>query len=206
MVHMSASPRQAKDYFAHRTACIDAGARIGPKSRIWHYCHVSEKAVIGAESVLGQNVYIGPGVEIGFNVHIQNNVSVYQGVILEDHVFCGPSVVFTNIVVPRSELSQNDSKSFVKTVVRRGASLGANCTVICGVEIGQYSLIGAGAVVTRKVPDFAMVLGVPARLVGWVCRCGAQLPLTLDVHSDESATCSVCQRNYIKTGYLIRDT
>jgi UDP-2-acetamido-3-amino-2,3-dideoxy-glucuronate N-acetyltransferase len=144
-------------------------------------------------------------VEIGAHVHIQNNVSVYQGVILEDYVFCGPSMVFTNMVSPRCETLKNDEKTFIRTLVRRGATLGANCTVMCGVEIGQYAMIGAGSVVTRSVPDFSMVLGVPARLHGWVCRCGAQLPLTLDPQSDESTVCSSCQKHYIKTGFLIRE-
>lgn len=206
MPRKSANPDQAREYFAHKSATIDPGAVIGPESQIWHYSHVCRNARIGRGSVLGQNVYVGSGTEIGSGVHIQNNVSVYQGVILEDQVFCGPSVVFTNSVAPRSELIGKDPQNFVRTLVRQGATLGANCTIVCGVEIGRYALIGAGAVVTKNVPDFAIVTGVPAQLQGWVCRCGNRLPLTLDVYSDESASCSVCQRNYIKTGYTIRDT
>ncbi len=206
MPRTSTNPEKTKAFFAHKSACIDPGAIIGSESRIWHYCHISNKAHIGNGTVLGQNVYVGPGVEIGSNVHIQNNVSVYQGVILEDHVFCGPSVVFTNSLTPRSEFIRKDNHCFVKTVIRRGATLGANCTIVCGVEIGQYAIVGAGAVVTKNVPDFAVVIGVPAQLQGWACRCGARLPLTLDPYSDESAACSVCQRNFIKTGYMIRDT
>lgn len=206
MARTSSNPKAEKPYSVHRTACVDSGARIGDGCCIWHYSHVSEKAVIGAGSVLGQNVYIGPGVEIGSHVHIQNNVSVYQGVILEDYVFCGPSVVFTNMVTPRCENLDNQQKIFVRTLVQRGATLGANATIMCGVEIGRYAMIGAGSVVTRSVPDYALVLGVPARLHGWVCRCGAQLPLTLDPQSDESAACFSCRKHYIKTGYLIRET
>lgn len=206
MVRTSSSPKKEKPFFSHPSACIDDGALVGAKCQIWHYCHVSKGAVLGRETVLGQNVYLGQNVEIGAFVRIQNNVSVYEGVFLEDHVFCGPSVVFTNMVAPRSEYLQKEPKTFVKTLVHRGATLGANATIICGVEIGRYALIGAGAVVTRNVPDFALVMGVPAHLHGWVCRCGAPLPLSLDPHSDESASCRLCQRNFIKTGYLIRDT
>jgi UDP-2-acetamido-3-amino-2,3-dideoxy-glucuronate N-acetyltransferase len=157
----------------HPTAVIDPGAQLGPDSRVWHWTHVMDGASIGAGSVLGQNVFVGRDVRIGEGVKVQNNVSIYAGVELEDYVFCGPSAVFTNVVDPRSEIDRSDE--FRRTLVRRGASIGANATVVCGVEIGRYAFVGAGAVVTRDVPDHALVMGVPARVTGWVCACGARL-------------------------------
>lgn len=163
-------------YYAHPTAVIDEGAQIGEGTKIWHFCHVSAGARIGPRCVLGQNVYVG-NVTIGENVRIQNNVSVYDGVTLEDHVFCGPSMVFTNVINPRAEVSRKHE--FRPTRVRRGATLGANSTIICGVTIGEYAFVAAGAVVRRDVPAYALVVGVPARFLGWVCRCGERLPPSL---------------------------
>jgi UDP-2-acetamido-3-amino-2,3-dideoxy-glucuronate N-acetyltransferase len=161
----------------HPTAIVDAGANIGQGTRIWHWVHVSGGARIGERCSLGQNVFIGNRVVIGNNVKIQNNVSVYDEVTLEDDVFCGPSMVFTNVYNPRSAIPRKDE--YRPTLVKRGATLGANCTVICGVAIGAYAFIGAGAVVNRSVPDFALMLGVPARLAGWMSRFGEQLDLPL---------------------------
>lgn len=158
----------------HPTAIVDAGARVGAGTKVWHWTHVMDGAVIGRDCVLGQNVFVGQGVRIGDGVRIQNNVSVYAGVELEDHVFCGPSAVFTNVVEPRSEIDRK--RDLRRTLVRRGASIGANATVVCGTTIGRYALVGAGAVVTRDVPDHALVVGVPARVAGWVCACGERLP------------------------------
>lgn len=166
-------PWEDRRFFAHATSSIDDGAQIGDGTRIWHHAHVMSGARIGRDCVIGQNVFVGGRARIGDGVRIQNNVSVYDGVVLEDQVFCGPSVVFTNVINPRSEI---DRKSEVRTtLVRRGATLGANCTIICGTELGRYAFVGAGAVVTRDVPDHALVAGVPARQVGWVCVCGERL-------------------------------
>jgi UDP-2-acetamido-3-amino-2,3-dideoxy-glucuronate N-acetyltransferase len=159
--------------FVHETAWIDADVRIGRNTRIWHFSHVMPHCSIGENCVIGQNACIGPGVTIGSGVKIQNNVSVYEGVTLEDHVFCGPSVVFTNVLCPRSEISRRHQLQ--KTLVRRGATLGANATILCGLVIGRYAFIGAGAVVTQEVPDHALIIGNPGRLRGWVCRCGLKL-------------------------------
>lgn len=157
----------------HPSAIVDDGAQIGAGSRIWHFAHVCAGAVIGAGCSLGQGVYVGNRVHIGRNVKIQNNVSVYDAVTLEDDVFCGPSMVFTNVHNPRAAVVRKDD--YRPTLVRRGATLGANCTVICGVTIGRHAFVGAGAVVSRDVADFALVVGVPARRIGWVGRHGERL-------------------------------
>jgi UDP-2-acetamido-3-amino-2,3-dideoxy-glucuronate N-acetyltransferase len=180
------------DYFLHESSYVDEGARIGKGTKIWHFSHVMPGAVIGAGCNLGQNVVVMPGVRIGNNVKIQNNVSVYEGVVLEDDVFCGPSCVFTNVVNPRSHVSRR--AEFAPTLVRRGASIGANATVICGGTIGEYAFIGAGAVVRGDVPAYALMLGVPARQVGWMCRCGIRLDLVRG-----AATCSACATRYRET-------
>jgi UDP-2-acetamido-3-amino-2,3-dideoxy-glucuronate N-acetyltransferase len=179
-------------FFAHESAYIDADVAIGEGTRIWHFCHIMQGARIGRGCNLGQNVMISPGVVVGDNVKIQNNVSVYTGVTLEDDVFCGPSVVFTNVVNPRSHVSRKHE--FRKTLVRRGATLGANSTVVCGHDIGRYAFVGAGAVVTRDVPDHALVLGNPARLAGWVCTCGESLWRTLV--PPPSGRCTSCGALY----------
>jgi UDP-2-acetamido-3-amino-2,3-dideoxy-glucuronate N-acetyltransferase len=170
----------------HPTAIIDAGAQIGDGTRVWHWVHVSGGARIGKDCSLGQNVYVGNRVVIGNNVKIQNNVSVYDNVTLEDDVFCGPSAVFTNVYNPRSAIVRKDE--FRDTLVRRGATLGANCTIVCGVVLGQYAFVGAGSVVNRNLQDFALVVGVPARQVGWMSRFGRQLDLPLS--GNATTTCS----------------
>lgn len=161
------------DFFVHESSYVDEGAVVGAGSKIWHFSHVMSGAHIGARCNIGQNVVISPGVVIGDNVKIQNNVSVYTGVTLEADVFCGPSMVFTNVVNPRSHISRKDE--YRRTLVKQGASLGANSTVVCGNDVGRYALVGAGAVVTRDVPDFALVVGNPGRVVGWMCQCGVKL-------------------------------
>jgi len=160
--------------YIHETAVVDEGCSIGAGTKVWHFTHLMPKAEIGAECTIGQNVFVADNVTIGDNVKIQNNVSVYEGVICEDDVFLGPSMVFTNVINPRSGVERKDE--FKQTLVRKGASIGANATVICGVTIGRYAFIGAGAVVTKDVPDFALVTGVPARQVGWMSRHGHRLP------------------------------
>jgi UDP-2-acetamido-3-amino-2,3-dideoxy-glucuronate N-acetyltransferase len=180
-------------YFVHETAAVDEPAEIGEGTKIWHYAHVQGGARIGRRCVLGQNVNVGPGVAIGDDVHVQNNVSVYAGVTLEDAVFVGPSAVFTNVRTPRSEFPRKDA--LVATRVRRGASIGANATVVCGVTIGRYALVGAGAVVTHDVPDHAVVLGNPARPAGWACACGLRLE-----EDGEARRCPGCGRRYRRQG------
>jgi len=177
------------EYWAHETAIIDSGALIGPGTRVWHWVHVCAGARIGANCVLGQNVFVGNKVVIGNNVRIQNNVSVYDDVTLEDDVFCGPSMVFTNVINPRSHVSRKDE--YLKTLVRRGASIGANATVVCGNEIGEYAFIGAGAVVTRSVPGYALVIGSPAKRIGWMCQCGERLP-----EQTGAISCTSCGSRY----------
>jgi len=180
-------------YFVHESSYVDPGASIGLGTRIWHFCHVMPGAVIGERCTLGQNVVVMSGVRIGDEVKIQNNVSVYEGVTLEDHVFCGPSCVFTNVINPRSEVSRRDE--FQPTLVRRGATIGANATIVCGATIGEYAFIGAGAVVRGEVPPYALMVGVPARRIGWTCRCGNRLEI-----QGGGAICPTCRRAYREDG------
>jgi UDP-2-acetamido-3-amino-2,3-dideoxy-glucuronate N-acetyltransferase len=184
----------------HPSAIVDPGATIGDGSRVWHFVHVCSGAVIGRDCSLGQNVFVGNRVRIGDNVKIQNNVSVYDNVTLEDDVFCGPSMVFTNVYNPRSAVSRKSE--YRDTVVRRGATLGANCTIVCGVEIGQYAFIGAGAVVNRDVLPFALMLGVPARQAGWMSRYGERLPL--EVAGDGQASCPRTGDRYVLGDGVLR--
>ena len=176
----------------HPSAIVDAGATIGAGSRVWHWVHVSAGARIGARCALGQGVFVGNDVVIGDNVRIQNNVSVYDAVTLEDDVFCGPSMVFTNVYNPRSAVPRKDE--YRRTLVKRGATLGANSTIVCGTTIGAYAFVGAGAVVQRDVPDFALVVGVPARRIGWMSRHGERLALPL--HGDGEAACPATGERY----------
>ncbi len=187
-------------FFVHPTAIVDDGARIGDDTRIWHWVHVSGGVSIGRRCSLGQNVYVGNKVVIGDGVKIQNNVSVYENVTLEDDVFCGPSMVFTNVYNPRSAIERKSE--YRSTVVRRGATLGANCTIVCGMEIGEYAFIGAGAVVNRDVPAFALVVGVPGRQSGWMSRYGERLDLPLS--GDAAAVCPHTGDRYRLTGGVCR--
>jgi len=185
-----------KNYFVHESSYVDEPCTIGKGTKIWHFSHVMKESVIGENCNLGQNVVISPGVTLGKNVKIQNNVSVYTGVILEDDVFCGPSCVFTNVTTPRSHVRRNDpEKDYAKTLVKRGASIGANATIVCGNTLGEYSFVGAGSVVTKDVPPYAMVYGNPARIKGWACECGVKLAF-----ANDHATCDECGKTYQQTG------
>lgn len=185
------------DYFVHPSSVVDNGAAIGRGTKIWHFCHVMPGAVIGERCNLGQNVVVMPGTRIGNNVKIQNNVSIYEGVVLEDDVFCGPSCVFTNVVNPRSRISRQHE--YQPTLVKRGATIGANATIVCGLTLGEYAFIGAGAVVTSDVPAYALMVGVPARRVGWMCQCGERL------HPAQGrAACAACGAAYEESGGALR--
>jgi UDP-2-acetamido-3-amino-2,3-dideoxy-glucuronate N-acetyltransferase len=192
------------DYFAHETAVIDQPTRIGAGTKIWHFSHVMKDTVLGERCNIGQNVVISPMCRVGNNVKIQNNVSVYTGVIIEDDVFCGPSMVFTNVINPRAHIERK--AQYRQTLVRRGASIGANATIVCGVTLGSYCFVGAGAVVTRDVPDYAIVYGNPARVRGWACYCGVGLEMGLDKSASEQGTCGDCGRQYQRDGHTVRET
>ncbi|MCU0980792.1 MAG: acetyltransferase [Pirellulaceae bacterium] len=179
------------NYFVHESSYVDDGVEIGEKTAIWHFCHILKGTRIGEQCRIGQNVVIGPRATVGNNVKIQNNVSVYEGVTLEDDVFCGPSMVFTNVLTPRCAFPRNTADDFAPTLVKRGASIGANATIVCGHTIGQHALIGAGAVVTKDVPAYAVVYGNPARQHGWACECGTVLAFDGD-----HAACPDCGRQY----------
>jgi UDP-2-acetamido-3-amino-2,3-dideoxy-glucuronate N-acetyltransferase len=186
----AATPKKDRKFFAHDSAFIDEGVEIGEGTSIWHVSHVLKGSKIGNGCKIGQNVVIGPNAVIGDGVKVQNNVSVYEGVTLEDHVFCGPSMVFTNVFNPRSEIPRMEELK--PTLVKKGATLGANSTIVCGTTIGKYAFIGAGAVVTKDVPDYALVVGSPARITGWMCECGLKLDW-----KDDRATCT-CGRHFTK--------
>ncbi|HYE87910.1 MAG TPA: acyltransferase [Vicinamibacterales bacterium] len=178
--------------FIHESSYVDDGCVIGEGTKIWHFSHVMTRSRIGRRCNIGQNVVISPDVVVGDNVKIQNNVSVYTGVVLEDDVFCGPSMVFTNVVNPRSAVSRKDE--YRQTIVKRGASLGANCTVVCGHSIGRYAFVGAGAVITKDIPDYALVVGNPGRIAGWMCECGVKL--APGSAPPKSACCAACGTRY----------
>ncbi len=185
--------------FVHPSSFVDQGATVGAGSKIWHFSHVMAGAVIGERCNLGQNVVVMPGTRMGNNVKVQNNVSIYEGVELEDDVFCGPSCVFTNVLNPRSHVSRKNE--YRRTLVRRGASIGANATIVCGATLGEFAFIGAGAVVTSDVPAYGLMVGVPARRVGWMCQCGERLAL-----AGGTATCGACGASYAEAAGVLRQT
>lgn len=184
-------------YFAHESSYIDEPCTIGKDTKIWHFSHIMKDCEIGERCNIGQNVVVSSGCRIGTNVKIQNNVSIYTGVILEDDVFCGPSMVFTNVINPRSHVSRKDE--YKVTLVKRGASIGANATVVCGTTLGRYCFVGAGTVVTRDVPDYAMVYGNPARVRGWVCYCGDKLDFSAAAGDYATIQCTSCHRRYSRS-------
>ncbi len=175
------------DYFVHESSYVDEGCKIGEGSKIWHFSHIMSGTEIGKNCSFGQNCVVGPKVNIGNGVKVQNNVSIYEGVKLEDDVFCGPSMVFTNVINPRSFIVRKDE--FRKTLLKKGCSIGANATIVCGVTIGKYALVGSGSVVNRDVPDYALMVGVPAKQIGWVCECGCTLK-----NSEGKWICPECGR------------
>ena len=182
--------------FVHESSYVDDDVTIGAGTKVWHFCHVVSGAVIGERCSLGQNVVMMGGTRIGNNVKVQNNVSIYEGVELEDDVFCGPSMVFTNVINPRSHVSRKNE--YKRTLVKRGASIGANATIVCGATLGQYAFVGAGAVVTGDVPAFALMIGVPARRVGWMCQCGERLP------DSGTGSCNACGSTYAAADGVVR--
>ena len=195
-------PKPEKSFFVHESSYVDEPASIGAGTKVWHFSHIMKNCIVGENCNIGQNVVVSPDVVIGNNVKIQNNVSIYTGCILEDDVFCGPSMVFTNVVNPRSHVVRR--QEYRKTVVRRGASLGANSTIVCGITIGQYAFVGAGSVVTRDVPDYALIYGNPARVRGWMCNCGVKLPFGSQSQTEESR-CEACGRQYRRSGSRVEE-
>jgi UDP-2-acetamido-3-amino-2,3-dideoxy-glucuronate N-acetyltransferase len=191
------------EFYVHETAVIDQPCRIGVGTRIWHFSHIMRDCSIGERCNLGQNVVVSPGCIIGSGSKIQNNVSIYSGVELEEEVFCGPSMVFTNVINPRAFIERKHE--YRRTLVRRGASIGANATVLCGVVIGRYALIGAAAVVVKNVPDHAIAYGNPARVRGWACWCGAKLTLRIDAAGVEESSCTSCHRRYRRSGMSLEE-
>ncbi len=187
------------DYFVHPSSFVDEGAAIGSGTKIWHFCHVMSKAQVGKNCNIGQNVFIGDGTVIGNGVKIQNNVSIYAGVILEDDVFLGPSMVFTNVVNPRSHVNRHDEYQI--TTVKRGSTIGANATIVCGVTLGEFAFVGAGAVVTSDIPAHALVYGNPARIQGWMCQCGEKIEF--DNSEPSTGTCSFCSLCYHKSQNVV---
>jgi UDP-2-acetamido-3-amino-2,3-dideoxy-glucuronate N-acetyltransferase len=185
-------PVVSADVFVHESAYVDDGAQIGAGTKVWHFCHVLSGAVIGEQCSLGQNVVVMNGTRLGRNCKIQNNVSIYEGVELEDDVFCGPSMVFTNVINPRSHVSRRNE--YKRTLVKRGAAIGANATIICGVTLGEFAFVGAGAVITKDVLPYALMAGVPARRIGWMCQCGERLP------DSGVGRCAACGTTYERRG------
>ena len=188
---------EAKSYYVHSSACVDEGAKIGAGTKIWHFCHIGAGSEIGENCSVGQNVFVAPGVKIGSFCKIQNNVSVYEGVGLGDYVFCGPSMVFTNVQRPRCKYPQRGSQFYAHTPIGEGASIGANATIVCGHRIGKNAFIAAGSVVTKDVPDHAIMMGNPARRRGWACECGEKL--------GEDLVCPKCGRSYVEDKNGLRE-
>ncbi|KQC13249.1 MAG: hypothetical protein APR63_09095 [Desulfuromonas sp. SDB] len=191
-----------QNYFVHSSAIVDEGAQIGKGTKIWHFSHVRSGAKIGENCSISQNCYVDDRAVLGNGVKLQNNVSVYAMVTLEDGVFAGPSMVFTNDINPRAPYPKGGK--WISTLVKKGATLGANCTVVCGHVIGEWAMIGAGAVISKDVPDYALMVGVPAYQIGWVCECGIKLPLGIDSDNNEQTTCEKCSRIFVREGLVVK--
>lgn len=192
-----------KKYFVHESSYVDDGVEIGEGTKVWHFSHIQKGTKIGKNCVFGQNVNVGNNVTIANNVKVQNNVSIYEGVELGDYVFCGPSMVFTNVLDPRCEFPQSGSEFYLKTIVKKSVSLGANSTIVCGNTLGKYAFVAAGSVVTKDIPDYGMVIGVPAKLHAWMCECGEKLSLSTKPDSEETDVCKRCGRKYKKSGMKV---
>lgn len=189
-VNVNDTKNDTKEFFAHPSACVDDGAQVGNGTKVWHFTHISSGCTVGGNCTIGQNVFVAPGVKIGDYCKIQNNVSIYEGVELGDYVFCGPSMVFTNVQRPRCKYPQRGAAFYAPTPIGEGASIGANATIVCGHRIGKNAFIAAGSVVTKDVPDYAVMMGNPARQRGWVCECGEKL--------DESLVCPKCGKRFVQ--------
>lgn len=192
MVKNGVNVNSTEDFFVHPSACVDDGAEIGNGTKVWHFCHIGGGSKIGENCSIGQNVFVAPGVKIGSFCKIQNNVSIYEGVELSDYVFCGPSMVFTNVQRPRCKYPQRGAAFYAHTPIGEGASIGANATIVCGHRIGKNAFIAAGSVVTKDVPDYAIMMGNPARQRGWACECGEKLP--------DNLVCPKCGKTYVQAG------
>ena len=201
---MSEMVERPGGYFVHESSYVDEGAIIGRGTRVWHFCHVNRGAMIGERCSLGQNVVVMPGTRLGNNVKVQNNVSIYEGVECEDDVFLGPSMVFTNVRNPRSHVSRK--QEYQRTQVGKGASIGANATVVCGNALGEYCFVAAGAVVTREVPAYAIAAGVPARVIGWMCQCGERLNVAATLPEGVELECVACGSRYASIDGMLRAT
>ncbi|MBF0547096.1 MAG: N-acetyltransferase [Candidatus Riflebacteria bacterium] len=192
-------------YTVHESSYVDDNVEIDEDTKIWHFCHILKNTKIGKSCSLGQNVVVGPNAILGNNVKVQNNVSIYDGVILEDDVFCGPSMVFTNVINPRSHIIRKHE--YKQTLIRKGATIGANATVVCGHTLGRYCFIGAGSVVTKNIPDFALIVGNPGRIVGWMCQCGLKLHPSPKLEENSDLVCNTCKCEYhVENGMLLEKT
>lgn len=192
-----------EEFFVHESSYVDENVKIGAGTKIWHFCHIMSGTEIGEKCSFGQNCVVGPKVKLGNNVKVQNNVSIYEGVEIEDDVFCGPSMVFTNVINPRSHVSRRHE--YKRTILRKGSTIGANATIVCGHEIGQYAFVAAGSVVTKDIPAYAQVMGNPARIKAWICQCGEKLTNTLKLEPTQTLTCQSCQKSYRMVNHCLQE-
>ncbi len=192
-----------EEFFVHESSYVDENVKIGAGTKIWHFCHIMPGTEIGEKCSFGQNCVVGPKAKLGNNVKVQNNVSIYEGVEIEDDVFCGPSMVFTNVINPRSHVSRRHE--YKKTILRKGSTIGANATIVCGHEIGKYAFVAAGSVVTKDIPPYAQVMGNPARIKAWICQCGEKLTNNLKLEPNQTLTCQSCQKSYRMVNHCLQE-